>query len=147
MAVTTAAVVGAAASVGGALADNNNQRNARSDAERNRAESRRYIDEMAAKTQGQLFSLFQPIQQNNNAAMLAGLDVYKQAFPAAMNSFNQGNMNAQRTFAAGLPQMNAAILGGNLNLSGLQPQQAQVNPQAMQALFNPQAPSFAPIQV
>ena len=56
--------------------------------------------------------------------MLAGkegaLGVLKEALPQQMESFRQGNMNAQETTAAGLPQQIAAQMGQELDLSGLQ---------------------------
>jgi len=152
MGVITAAGVAAAAgavtagaAVAGAVGDRNAAKAAQKNSYKERDESLAYIREQVAKTQGQLFNIFPQIQQNNQAAMLAGIDFYKQAFPQQLSSFNQGNMNAQRTLAGGLQPMNAAILGGTMDLSQIQPQQAQINPQAMNSLYNPQPIPFMPI--
>ena len=48
------------------------------------------------------------------------LDVYGQSAPAQAGLFQQGNIGAQNAILSGLPQMQNAILGGNVDLSQLQ---------------------------
>lgn len=51
------------------------------------------------------------------------LNVFRDVVPQQAQQFQQGNLNAQNTILAGLPQIQNAILGGNLDLSGLQASQ------------------------
>lgn len=44
-----------------------------------------------------------------------------QVIPQQLRSFQQGNTQAQETLLAGLPQIKNALLGGNVDFSGLQP--------------------------
>lgn len=143
----SAAIGGAGVGLLGIGADNKNQKKGREMQERQRAESLKYIQEQVAKTQGQLFQLFPQAQQSRQQAMLAGTDLFKQAFPAQMEAFQGGNMMAQQALLAGLPQANNAILGRPMDLSGLQAQRVPVSAQALQGLFNPQAPQMALISV
>lgn len=64
-------------------------------------------------------------RQQANLGFQGGLDVFGQSAPAQMDVFQQGNLGAQQALLAGLPQMQNAILGGNVDLSGLQPFQVQ----------------------
>jgi len=64
-------------------------------------------------------------RQQANLGFQGGLDVFGQSAPAQMDVFQQGNLGAQQQLLAGLPQIQNAILGGNVDLSGLQPFQVQ----------------------
>ncbi len=64
-------------------------------------------------------------QQQANLGFQGGLNVFGQSAPAQMDVFQQGNLGAQQQLLAGLPQIQNAILGGNVDLSGLQPFQVQ----------------------
>lgn len=50
------------------------------------------------------------------------------SFGPQLDVYNQGNMNAQQTIAGAAPQMANAILGGQVDYSGLQPQGINFNP-------------------
>jgi hypothetical protein len=111
-------------------------------------DSRRYIEEMAAKTQNQLFQLYPQIQQTNADAYNLNMDVMGKTFPASMNAMLGGNMNAQKTISAALPRANAAILGGMQDFtdySEFAPRELQIDPATIAALTNPNRLSFAPI--
>jgi len=49
------------------------------------------------------------------------LNIFRQSFPEQLKAFQLGNVGAQETQVAGLPQRIAALLGQPLDLSGLQP--------------------------
>lgn len=142
MAATTAAVITAGAAVGGAAMDNKNAKASVKSAEAQRAASLKFINDQVAKTQGQLFQLFPQVQDANNQAMNAGLDVLKASYPAQQDAFVAGNVGAQKALIAGLPQMNNAILGGPINNNAFSPVQV-ASPVA--ALANPKALQFAPM--
>ena len=52
--------------------------------------------------------------------------MFGQSLPAQTQAFQQGNMGAQQQILAGLPLAQAAILGGQIDYSALQPYQAQM---------------------
>jgi len=64
-------------------------------------------------------------QDTANRGFQGALDVFGQSSPAQLDVFQQGNLGAQQALLAGLPQIQNAILGGNVDLSGLQPFQVQ----------------------
>lgn len=65
--------------------------------------------------------IFPQAQETANLGFQGALDVFGQSAPAQMDVFQQGNLGAQQQLLAGLPQIQNAILGGNVDLSGLQP--------------------------
>ena len=80
-------------------------------------------------------------QQQANQGFQGALDVFGQSNPAQMDVFQQGNLGAQQALIAGLPQIQNAILGGNVDLSGLQPFQIQ---QPDMSFMQQTLPSFTP---
>ena len=64
--------------------------------------------------------LFSSANKSAQGGFQDALDVYSQSAPAQASLFQQGNVGAQNAILAGLPQMQNAILGGNVDLSQLQ---------------------------
>jgi len=58
--------------------------------------------------------------------------MYKQAYPAMQNMFQQGNVQAQQALIRGLPQMQNAIMGNPVDMSAFQAVQLQ-QPQGLTA--------------
>mgnify|MGYP003645586734 FL=1 len=81
--------------------------------------------EMAAQGRKDVNDNMAIAQQQANQGFQGALDVFGQSNPAQMDVFQQGNLGAQQALIAGLPQIQNAILGGNVDLSGLQPFQVQ----------------------
>jgi len=125
MGIETALIAGAVASGGAAYMDNKNQKKALKSAEAQKAASQEFIERNIAQARSDIFKLFPKAQDARTQGLQAGVDLYKQAYPAMMNSFQQGNVGAQNMLLAGLPQANNAILGNPVNLQGLQAQQLQ----------------------
>jgi hypothetical protein len=125
MAVTTALVIGSAAAAGGALMDNKNNKKAIKSAEEQKAASQAFIEKSIAQARSDIFKLFPKAQDARTQGLQAGIDLYKQAYPAMMNSFQQGNVGAQNMLLQGLPQANNALVGKPVDLSGLQAQTLQ----------------------
>lgn len=144
------AVAGAA--VGGLFAsnaaskDNKTRKDSLALAQQQRADNQKFIQEQVQKTQGQLFQLFPQIQQNQNAGMLAGLNTYKQGMTQQLNAFNGGNMNAQQTLLAGMPQANNALLGKPVDYSQFQARQVMPTADALSGNYAA-PPQFSPIDV
>ncbi len=127
MAITTAAALIGSAIVGAgsAMADRNANKKALSSAEKQKAASQAYIEKQVAQARSDIFKLFPAAQESRQKGLQAGLDLYKQAYPAMMNTFQQGNVGAQQMLAQGLPQIQNAILGNPVNMQGIQPVQLQ----------------------
>lgn len=77
--------------------------------------------------------------QSGQQGFQAALDVFGQSLPAQTQAFQGGNVAAQQALLAGLPQIQNAILGGQVNLSGLQPFQQQLPDLSF---FQQQLPQF-----
>lgn len=125
MAITTAAAIAATAVAGSsAYAANRDSKNAKASVksqERQKAQSQAFIESQMKQTRGELFKLYPSIQDSQQKGLAAGLDMYKQMVPMQLNSFRQGNMGAQKMVAGALPQIQNAILGRRVDLSGIQP--------------------------
>ena len=80
---------------------------------------------MAAQGRADVTDNMALARQQANQGFQGGLNVFGQSAPAQMDVFQQGNLGAQQQLLAGLPQIQNAILGGNVDLSGLQPFQVQ----------------------
>ncbi|WP_372857610.1 hypothetical protein [Pseudoalteromonas sp.] len=90
-------------------------------------------NEKAAETQrvavdrarGELFELFPESQRISQEGFQGSLDVLGQSLPAQTDVFQQGNVGAQQAILSGLPQIQNALLGGNVDFSQMQPFQVQ----------------------
>jgi hypothetical protein len=79
----------------------------------------------ATEARADVNRIFPQAQATANQGFQGALDVFGQSVPAQFDVFQQGNVAAQQALISGLPQIQNAILGGNVDLSGLQPFQAQ----------------------
>ena len=69
--------------------------------------------------------LFPQAQQTAQQGFQGALDVFGQSLPAQTDVFTQGNVGAQQAILAGLPQMQNALLGNNIDYSQMQPFEVQ----------------------
>jgi hypothetical protein len=99
------------------------------------AETRRSADE----AREDLFKLFPAAQQNAQQGFQGALDVFGQVVPAQQQAFQGGNLAAQQQILAGLPQIQNAILGNQVDFSQLQPFQS---PQQDLSFLQQQLPQF-----
>lgn len=139
VATGTALLAGALASGGAALLDNKNQRKALKSAEQQKAASQAFIEKQLAQARSDIFKLFPAAQNARTQGLEAGLHLYKQAYPAMMNTFQRGNVGAQNALIQGLQPTQNAILGRPVNYA----------PQAVQ-LQQPQGltlPTYQPQQL
>lgn len=93
----------------------------------------------ARRAQANAVDLFNTAGQNRNLGFQGALDVFGQAAPQQVSTFQQGNINAQDILLAGFPQFQNAILGGQVDLSGLAPRQVTFDP----SFLNQTLPDFA----
>ena len=78
-----------------------------------------------AEARGDLQNIFPAAQQTARQGFQGGLDVFGQSLPAQTDVFTQGNMGAQQAILQGLPQMQNALFGNQVDYSQLQPFQVQ----------------------
>lgn len=99
------------------------------------------------KAEGQLMDIFPAAQQNLQQGFQGALDVFGQSLPAQTQAFQQGNVGAQQQLLAGLPQIQNALFGNQVEFSQLQPTQIQPDlgfaQQQLPDFVNPFAPNPA----
>lgn len=76
-----------------------------------------------AQARKDIGELFPQARQDLQQGFQGALDVFQSVVPQQSDFFQQGNISAQNAILAGLPQQQAAILGGQVDLSALQPSQ------------------------
>lgn len=89
--------------------------------------SREFLAEQTEKARDEIFPLFGAAEESRRAGSQAALDVLGGALPAQLGAFQGGNVGAQQALLTGLPQVQNAILGLPTDLSGLQPQQLNID--------------------
>lgn len=131
---SAAMALGAGATIFGASKDASSQKKALKQQEAQRAASQAFIEKQIAQARSDIFKLFPSAQESRQKGLEAGLQLYQQAYPAMMNTFQQGNVGAQQALIAGLPQMQNALLSGAVDMSAFKP----VSIQQPQGLSLPQ---------
>lgn len=87
-----------------------------------------FFENEARRTRGQSRSLFNRGQRARRRGFQRSLDVLGESVPQQVGAFQEGNVGAQDTLLAGLPQIQSAILGAPIDLSGLRSRQVQFDP-------------------
>lgn len=127
MAWATAAAVGAgAAGLYGAKQQHDSADDALDAQQDQNAASEAFLREQYGKGRKDALKY---IPQGAEAAQKAyerAYEIANQAGRKRLNATTKGNVNAQKTLLAGLPQMNNAILGNDVDLSGLKPRTTSV---------------------
>jgi len=100
----------------------------------------RFIREQGQQARRDVIGLFDTANINRNLGTQAALDIFGQTIPQQFGAFQQGNVGAQETLLAGLPQIQNAILGLPTELSGLQPRSIEFDTDFAQQ----QLPDFVP---
>ena len=86
-------------------------------------EGQALITEAADKAKAEVIPIFRQARRDAQAGFEAGLGVVKEAVPAQIDAFQQGNVGAQETLLAGFQPFQQALLGLQPDLSGIQPLQ------------------------
>jgi len=129
----------AGGSIVGAIAgDKSSKRAAKSQKQASDA-SLAYTQQAADQARADVNRLFPQAQQAGQAGFQGAMDVFSQAINPQMQSFQRGNVAAQKQILAGLPQIQNALLGNPVNLAGLQAYQA---PQPNLSFMNQKLPYF-----
>jgi len=101
-------------------------------------EGRDFVRQQLAQTRGDIFGNFPLAQDARREGYQSAIDLFGQSAPARINPLIQGNMNAQTSLLAGLPQIRNAILGGHVNMNYTNPQQVSYDTSWMnQTLSDP----------
>ena len=87
---------------------------------------------LAAQARGDIMDIFPGVRQSAQEGFQGALDIYGQSMPQQARLVQEGNIAAQNTLLAGLPQQNAAILGQRVDLSGLAPTRQSYSTDFMQ---------------
>lgn len=88
------------------------------------------------KARSDIMNLYPSAESSLRQGAQGALDVMGQFLPQQADVFQQGNMNAQSQIAAGLPQIQNALMGGAVDYSQFQPKQINYD----QGIFNQQLP-------
>ena len=131
----------AAAAVVGAVSQNVASNRASSATDRASRSAEGHARQAAIMAKGDVNRLFPAAIDTAKQGFQGALDVFGQSVPAQMGVFQQGNVAGQQAILAGLPQIQNAILGGNVDLSGLQPFRANTPDSSM---FQQQIPQETP---
>ena len=103
-------------------------------------EQARQVTEAAVRqARGDIDRLMPQAQENLMRGQQAALDIFGGLAPAQSSLFQQGNVGAQQALLSGLPQIQNALLGAPVDLSGLQAQALQMPDLSF---MNAQLPNF-----
>ena len=83
------------------------------------------IEESTGSARDDINRLFPQAQQTAQQGFQGALDVFGQSLPAQSDVFQQGNLGAQQAILQGLPQIQNALLGNQVDFSQFQPFQVQ----------------------
>lgn len=116
--------------------------------QQNLEEGQQLIQQGVREATQKVESLFPQAQQAALGGFQSALDVFGQTIPQQGQVFQQGNIGAQQALLSGLPQQMNALLGGQVDLSGIQPVQVQADfgfaqqqlPTQLQNILNPPQP-------
>ena len=84
-------------------------------------EGQEITKEATEQARKDVMNLYPQARQDALGGFQGALDVFNQALPQQASLFQQGNVGAQQALLAGLPQIQNAILGGEIDYSGFQP--------------------------
>ncbi len=111
----------AAAAVVGAGISAKGQKDAAKAAKEGQQDAAGIIAQQAEEAKKMIFQTIPVAERNLALGQQAGLNVLGQAVAPQMQLARGGNIAAQETLLAGLPQQQAALLGRQVDLSALQP--------------------------
>lgn len=84
--------------------------------------SQSLVREGTESAKSDVLGLFPEAQRSRQLGFQGALDVFGKTIPQQLGAFQGGNVAAQQQIAAGLPQIQAAILGQPVDFSAFQPQ-------------------------
>ncbi len=118
------AAVMAATAVVGAISSRNSSKRAAAAQTRGQDLAAQQVTSGTQRAEDTINRLFPQAQQSAQQGFQGAIDVFGQTLPQQANLFQGGNVAAQQALLAGQPQFQNAILGRQVDLSGIQPFQA-----------------------
>ncbi len=119
------AAVMAATAVVGAISSRNASKRSAAAQRRGQDIASQQVKTSTSEARSEIGNLFPQAIQAGQQGFQGAIDVLGQVLPQQAQLFQGGNVAAQQSLLAGLPQFQNAILGGQIDLSGLQSSQAQ----------------------
>ena len=119
----TAAVIGGGAILG-AISSRNASKSAVKAQDKAATSAADQTTQAADRARADINRLFPQAQQAGQQGFQGAIDVFNQGINPQMQAFQGGNVAAQNQILAGLPQIQNALLGNQVDLSGLQAYQA-----------------------
>ncbi len=110
-AATAASILGATAAVGSAVAQNKAAKDAQKGQERQTEAAQQFTQEQQEQGRADVQNLFPQAFDRTTQGFQQAIDVFGQSVPQQAQAFQQGNVAAQQTLEAGLPQFQRALLG------------------------------------
>ncbi len=94
---------------------------------RQNAQAKDLIERNSIQARADALDLFPTSDVNRNRGLQAAFNVMGGTIPQQFDTIRQGNVGAQQALLAGLPQIQNAILGQKVDLTGLMPQSIDVD--------------------
>jgi len=91
------------------------------------AENKALFKELAEQSSTDAKALLGSSDDNRNIAFQQTLDLLGGTIPTRLGAFQRGNVGAQNQLIAGLPMIQAAIMGQPFDMSALQPTKVSYN--------------------
>lgn len=91
------------------------------------AKDRALFKELAEQSSGDAKALMGAADENRNMSLQQSLNLLGGVVPQRLGAFQEGNVGAQNQIIAGLPMIQAAIMGQPVNMGSLQPTQVSYN--------------------
>lgn len=124
----------AGAAVVGAIASDKASSKASKTAQQTTDKQLAFQQDQADKARADINQLFPQATQRRNQGYQQSMDFLSSALPATLGFMQQGNVGAQNVIAGSMPQIQNAILGGNIDYSFMQPQQIDYQQQLASVL-------------
>lgn len=140
--MATAAAIQAGVAIIGGISSRNSSRRAADAETRGQDLAAQQVERATREARDAAIPLFESAQQNALAGFRGSLDLLQQIAPQQQQFAQQGNIGARETLLGGQQQFQNAILGGNVDLSGLRRAPLAL-PGA--SLFQQQLPDFTSI--
>lgn len=123
--MTWGMVAVAAATVVGSTVNYKSNKDAQKEQQKASDKATAQIEGSTGAARDDINRLFPQAQQSQQQGFQGALDVFGQSLPAQTDVFQQGNVGAQQAILSGLPQIQNALMGNNVDFSQMQPFQIQ----------------------
>lgn len=120
MSVITAAVIVGGSAIAAASISSSAAKDAAKTAAEGQTEALTAVSGSVEQARGEVLPLFEGARESAQQGIGAGIEFLTGAIPQQIEPFRAGNVAAQQQLTRGLPQIQNAILGNPIDLSGFQ---------------------------